>query len=333
MLRKYTQFFPAFCLMILIFSIVFSGCADSQSKETAKSDFVLNTVATITVYGDCDESIIDESFALCRKYEALLSRTLESSEIYKLNRREISAVSDETAQLISKGLYYGQLSGGKFDITIEPLSVLWDFSSGSPSVPLENVIAEAKKYVDYTAVKVVGNRIAFSSNYTRLDLGAIAKGYIADRVRDYLASQGVSKATINLGGNVVCIGGKTADSGFTVGIQRPFGEGSIARVEISDLSVVTSGTYERYFEENGKLYHHILNPKTGYPIENGLLSVTIVGADSCACDALSTTCFALGLKAGLELINSTPNTYAIFVTDDYKLHFSNDAETVLNIKA
>lgn len=319
-------------LIITMMSGIFCACSKTKSEKVSKSDFVLNTIITITLFDGGGEALIDECFGLCRYYESLFSRTDENSEIYKLNLREISKVSDETAELISKGLYYSSLSGGKFDITIEPLSALWNFTANSPSVPSEEKIGEACKLVDYKAVSVSGNTVTFANDYVRLDLGAIAKGYIADKIKTLLISHGIEKAIINLGGNVLCIGAKTDTDGFEIGIQYPFGDGSIASVTVSDMSVVTSGTYERYFEENGALYHHILNPKTGYPYSNGLLSVSIIGSDSCACDALSTVCFALGREDGISLIDGMSGFYAIYITDDYKLYFSEGAETALNIK-
>ena len=320
-------------LIVALLLAIFSGCGASQSTKISKSDFVLNTVATITLYGETDETLIDESFELCRYYESMFSRTDENSEIYKLNTRQISEVSDETAELISRGLEYGVISDGKFDITIEPLSALWNFTSDTPFVPSDEEIIKAKNKLDYTAVSVSGNTVTFNNDYTRLDLGAIAKGYIADKVKELLVSRGVKRAIVNLGGNVLCIGGKTDTENFTIGIQYPFGEGSIASVSVSDMSVVTSGTYERYFEENGKLFHHILDPQTGYPVDNDLLSVTIIGASSCNCDALSTTCFVLGKEAGTELIESMDGYYAIFITGDNKLYFTKGAQTALNIKS
>lgn len=332
MISQKRQLITAQFLNIVIILTFFSGCSATNNTKISESDFVLNTVATITIYGNSDEKIIDECFDLCRHYETLFSRTDKNSEIYKLNSREISEVSDETAELISKGLHYGELSGGRFDIAIEPLSALWNFTADTPSVPSAEAIAKAQSHVDYRAVSLSGNTVSFSNDYTRLDLGAIAKGYIADKVKELLVSRGVTRAIINLGGNVLCIGGKTDTNGFEIGIQYPFNDGSIASVNASDLSVVTSGTYERYFEEDGKFYHHILDPDTGYPVDNNLLSVSIIGESSCTCDALSTTCFALGKEAGTALIESMDGYYAIFITDDYKLYFTKGAEEALDIK-
>ncbi len=329
---RHRQKFNTPALVLVLLFTNFSACASSETGKITKNDFVLNTVATITLYDSNDETLINECFDLCRYYESLFSRTDENSEIYKLNHRETSEVSDETAELVNEGLYYSELSDGAFDITIAPLASLWNFASESPSVPSAEDIESAHEKVDYTSVTVSGNTVTFSNDYAAIDLGAIAKGYIADKVKELLVSHGIKKAIINLGGNVMCIGGKTATEGFKIGIQYPFKEGSIASVTVSDLSVVTSGIYERYFECDGTLYHHILNPKTGYPYDNGLLSVTIIGENSGVCDALSTSCFALGKDAGTALIEGLDGYYAIFITDDYKLWYTSGAKTALNVE-
>lgn len=323
------------CTILLIFSLALiislSGCSALSAKKVSKSTFVLNTVATITLFDGSDEAIIDSCFDLCREYEALLSRTVEDSDISKLNRRETETVSDATAKLIAAGLHYSALTGGAFDISVEPISSLWDFGSETHSVPDAAVLAAAAKQVDYRSVLQVGNKITFSSPDTRLDLGAIAKGYIADKMKEFLISQGVKSAIINLGGNVLCIGGKTAKAGFDVAILRPFESSAIATLTVSDCSVVTSGVYERCFEENGVLYHHLLDTETGLPIDNGLLSVTIISKNSVDGDALSTACFALGPEEGMELIKTLPDTYAVFITSDYELHLSPGLEASYKI--
>lgn len=166
-----------------------------------------------------------------------------------------------------------------------------------------------------------------------LDLGAIAKGYIADKMKEFLVSKGVKSATINLGGNVLCIGKKTDNTPFRIGIQKPFADRSetIAILDIEDKSVVSSGIYERYFEKDGTFYHHILNPDTGYPYDNHLVSVTIISDQSMDGDGLSTSCFALGLEKGMELINSLPDVHAVFITDDYQLHYSDHFQEDLKV--
>ncbi len=325
----------AFALLSVLLLQLCACGGSGTAEKTSKTDFVLDTSATITVYGGNEaenETLLTACFNLCKKYEALFSTTMETSDIYKLNHRETNIVSDETAALLTRGLYYGTCSDGKFDITIEPLAALWNFDAESPKVPDKAAIQKAAAAVGYKNLSVSGNTVTFASDQTQIDLGGIAKGYIADRVADYLRESGVKRAIVNLGGNVLCIGGKTDTEGFTVGIQRPFGADSIATVKAKDLSVVTSGVYERCFYEGGKRYHHILDPSTGYPYNNNLLSVTIIGKNSCDCDALSTVCFALGLGKGLKLMEKMNNYYAVFVTEDYKVHFSNGAETALSFQ-
>lgn len=184
------------------------------------------------------------------------------------------------------------------------------------------------KHVDYKNLVIEGNQVSLADPESGVDLGAIAKGFIADEVKDYLVSQGVKSAYINLGGNILCVGKKPDGSTFNVGLQLPFGKRDdlIAMVRIDDFSVVTSGIDQRNFTIDDKLYHHILNTETGYPCENGLLSVTIISDKSVDGDGLSTTCFALGLEKGMELINSIDGVYAAFVTEDYTIHYSEGFE-------
>ena len=243
-------------------------------------------------------------------------------------------LSDPLAELIAAGLHYGVISDGAFDISIAPVSSLWDFTSGEGTVPDSDAIAEALELVNYRDVMLEGNEIRFAKEGMQLDLGAVAKGYIADRIKDYLLEQGVESAIIDLGGNILCVGNRPGGDPFRIGLQRPFASYSetVATVEITDKSVVSSGIYERYFEEDGVLYHHILNPKTGYPYDNGLVSVTIISDESVDGDGLSTSCFALGLEKGMELVDSLPDVQAVFITEDGELHFSEGFEEELTVE-
>ena len=200
-------------------------------------------------------------------------------------------------------------------------------------MPADKDIQAALPFINYEDVAVEGNKLTFAKEGMELDLGAIAKGYIADKMKDFLVSKGVKSATINLGGNVLCIGKKPDNTPFRIGIQKPFADRSetIAVLDIEDKSVVSSGIYERYFEKNGTFYHHILNPDTGYPYNNHLVSVTIISDQSVDGDGLSTSCFALGLEKGMDLINSIPDVHAVFITDDYQLHYSNHFQKDLKI--
>lgn len=329
-LRKY-HIIKKLTALLTASALLLTGCSGLKSstqsnQDLSYTDMLFDTIIKIQVLDSADESILDGLKTLCKKYDTMFSTTNENSELYKLNHAggQPVTVSDETAKLIQEGIHYSELSDGAFDITIEPVSALWDFKSDKPTVPTSDTIAEAVSHVDYTKVDINGNTITLEDPKAGIDLGAIAKGYIADQVKKYLKKQGVKHAIINLGGNVDVIGTKLDGSKYNIGIQKPFDESgeAITSVQLKDQTVVTSGIYERYFKKNGKLYHHILDPRTGYPCENNLYSVSIITDSSTKADALSTTCFLLGYKKGMELIKSMDGVEAIFITDDEKIHKS-----------
>ena len=302
----------------------------SSGEPITETGFYLNTIITISIYDSQDTSLLKECMDICKQYEEQFSRTISSSEIARLNRGEltdaqgISHLSPDTAELIQKSLDYASLSQGAFDPSIGAVSSLWDFTADEPVLPDDEAIQQNLPLVNYENISLSGQDIIYKLPGIQLDLGAIAKGYIADRIKEYLLDQDVHSATINLGGNVLCIGCKPDGSPFRVGIQKPFSDRNtyLTIVEVEDKSVVTSGCYERYFEMDGKFYHHILNPATGYPYDNDLVSVTILSDLSVDGDGLSTSCYALGLEKGMKLIESLPDTEALFVTNDEELHYS-----------
>lgn len=303
---------------------------------------LLHTVCTIQLYDSTDYNILSECFALIDKYEKLFSRTLEGSELHQINLSSAKAntdkaadesgisfeISEELKNITELSLLYGSLSDGAFDISIAPLSSLWDFSNleHKTEAPSSEAISHGLSLVNYRNLSLSGHTLTFAKKGMQLELGAVAKGYIADRVKEFLLSKGVTSALINLGGNILVVGEKPDGSAFQVGIQKPFEYRDsivVAISQLKDCSVVSSGIYERYFyDKNGTFYHHILDPKTGYPCNTDLLQVTIISKDSATGDALSTACFALGLKKGMELIHSLPDVYAVFITSDGTLHFS-----------
>ena len=330
-------FLPAALLCILSLT----GCSDSKNDTSSgnKGDYIrstsfkLNTVVTITIYDSDEEALLTECMDLCDKYEKIFSRTSTDSELYKLNHRELEPaagtentyeISKELADLLSAGLSYSRKSDGSFDIAIAPLTELWNFTAEKPEVPDNSAIRQALSKCGWEGVTIEGQKITLESPDTEFDLGGIAKGYIADRIKEYLISREVKSATINLGGNVLCVGTKPDGAPFTIGVQKPFADRNetAAAMEIDDKSVVSSGIYERFFEEDGKLYQHILDPSTGYPYDNDLIAVTIISDKSVDGDALSTTCFALGYEKGMDYAQSIPDIQAIFITDDYELHYT-----------
>ena len=346
--------FSMFTASLILCPAVLSGCsAQTKSEENTAADsqepisataIKLNTAVTVTIYDSNDKNLLTECMNLCDKYEKIFSRTASDSELYQLNHRELAPVertentyqvSDDLAELVSEGLDYSELSKEAFDIAIEPLTSLWDFTAKDPQVPEDSLIQAALPKCDYHNISVDKdkNEITLKTDDTAIELGAIAKGYIADRLKDYLVSQNVKSAIINLGGNVLCIGEKPDNSAFKIGIQKPFADRSetIAVMDIKDKSVVSSGIYERCFEQNGTLYHHLLNPETGYPYDNGLIAVTIISDKSVDGDALSTTCFALGLEDGMKLAESLDDVQAFFVTSDYEIHYTRDFQKKIKV--
>ena len=306
------------------------------SPISACSYDLLHTVCTIQIFDSTDYSVLNECFAVIDKYEKLFSRTLETSEVHTINRasadsknpQTIFTVSDELKDIVEFSLSYGARSNGALDISIAPLSSLWDFSNPEhkTTAPSADAIAVAKELVDYTDITLNGNTLTFAKSGMQLELGAVAKGYIADRVKEFLLSKGVTSAIINLGGNILLVGEKPDGSAFNIGIQKPFENRDavvVAISELKDCSMVSSGIYERYFyDTDGTFYHHILDSASGYPCDTNLLQVTIISKDSATGDALSTACFALGLEKGMELIHSLTDVYAAFITSDGELHFS-----------
>ena len=286
------------CLVLL----VLCGCAGNDTDKLNKQTrFLLDTVCTVSA--DCDDETLNGAFALCEKLEKTLSRTNGESDVSRLNNSDgFTDVSDETRFLIERSLYYSEVSGGKFDITICPVSQLWDFKN--QVIPSREEIAEALKNVDYHSVTVSENGV--SAGGRKIDLGAIAKGYIADRLAEYFKEKGVGRAIVNLGGNVKTVGE------FTVGIKKPFENETVATVKLNGKSAATSGIYERYIEKDGKIYHHILDPETGYGVENELASVTVIGDSSCDCDALSTVCMLVGTERAAKILKKN-NAEAVFI--------------------
>ena len=294
----------------MLILLLLCGC-NSGETENSETRFLLDTVCTVTA--DCGDDIINGAFSLCENLERTLSKTVTDSDVYKLNNTEgFVSVSDGTLKTVERALYYSELSGGKFDITIAPVSALWDFKN--QVIPSRDEISEALQNVDYHSIEIKNGEI--SSGTKQIDLGGIAKGYIADRATEYLKENGAENALVNFGGNICMIGG------YNIGIQKPFDDSVIASIALKDKCVVTSGIYERYIESDGKIYHHILDPKTGYGAENELASVTVIGEKALDCDALSTVCMLLGTESGMDIINNTADTEAVFIDRENNITLS-----------
>lgn len=312
------------CVLLPVALCIFSawGCR-VQNQPVTYTDYYFDTVVSLTFYQNNSDTLAEECFKICETYEKLLSRTVEESDIGRINNGNGSpvTVSAETYALIKEALFYCQLTGGKIDITVAPLMDLWQFTDDSAEhiPPSHEDITSLLDHVDYTKV-ILGdnNTVTLQDPEAAIDLGFIAKGYIADKIKEYLVSQGVSSAIINLGGNICTMGNKPDGNAYTIGIQEPFAPAgtTIDTFTLSDSCAVTSGTYERYFTYNDTVYHHIIDATTGYPVDNGLTSVTILCNSATQADALSTTCFVLGTDEALTLIRSMSDTECILIDDD-----------------
>ncbi len=317
-------------LLILTAVFTFTGCGNkADSKPVTESSFQLGTLVELTLYSGPGRQVFKKAFELISAYENTLSRNIESSEVSEINRNAgISpvVVSSDTFFVIEKGLYYSSLTGGLFDISIGPLVSLWGIGSEDARLPTPDEIASALALVDHSKVRLTAgeNSVFLEKEKMAIDLGAAAKGFIADKVLELLTENSVKSAIINLGGNVVLLGRKPDGRLFRIGIQNPFDtRGSyLGILEGENVSIVTSGIYERYFEEGGKRYHHILNPDTGYPVENDIMGISVITEKSVEGDCLSTSLFMLGSEKALQLVESLENTEALIITKDKKIYLS-----------
>jgi len=330
------------CLAFVL-SIFLAACQQAdpepETQVPAKATYIedhafqLDTIVTVKLYGEEDRSLIEESFNRIDTLEKMLSVHLDGSDLAQLRDQagngQAVSVQAETLEVMEAALRYADLSGGRFDPTAGPLIDLWGIDPPEGHVATEAELEAIAPLIDYRSVAMDADAstIALKNPGTIANLGAIAKGYIADQVKLQLVEKGVTSGIINLGGNVLLIGGKPDGSDFRIGVQDPDslrGE-YLGIVALQDESIVTSGDYERYFEVDGKRYHHILDPFTGFPADNELRSVSIISEKSTDGDALSTTCFLMGLDEGMALIQSLPEIDAIFVTKDQKMVFSSQA--------
>lgn len=307
-------------IFLLNLMISFSGCQRNYS-EINRSGTYFDTIITITLYDKDQSSYLDGCMKLAEKYENYFSTTIPTSDIAKINSSAGSPVEvhQDTIDIIKKSIEYSEMTDGRFDITIGKLSSLWQKAIKTKTVPDADAIESARQTVDYKNIKISGKSVKIALGQA-IDLGGIAKGYIADKMASYLKKHGVKSALINLGGNVYCMNEKPDGSKYNVGIKKPFSKtGEVASsFECANKSVVTSGVYERYFSKDGINYHHIINPKTGLPCFNGLYSVTVISDKSTDGDALSTALFFLGKSGIKKYVEKHPELEVIVIDSQYR---------------
>lgn len=316
---------------------------ESVSQEiyeevTSEQTYVLGTVVQLRATGVKAKEAINEAISRLFEIDDKMSAFKSDSEISSINKNAgISPIkiSDDTYFVIKKAVEYAYLSQGAFEPTIRPLVKLYNFSGETPRVPNSEEIQEALKLVNYKDVILddEDKSVMLREKNQSLDLGAIAKGYAADEVKKVFEKNNINSGIIDLGGNIYAYGKKQDGSLWNIGIQDPIGGRGefIGIISVCDKSVVTSGNYERYFEVEGKRYHHIINPKTGYPCENKIISTTIVSDYSVDGDGLTTCGYIMGLKEGFKLIEETIGVDAIFITEDKRVYVTSGIRSKVNL--
>lgn len=293
-------FFAVITALCILFTT--AGCEDTASDTEKYTDtwYAMDTYMSATIYGAYPYGAMVDLRSKVTELEMLWSVTYDESELYKLNHKGSAEVSAETAELISFALEIAEKSGGALDPTIYPVLTAWGFTTEEKHVPPADELSRLLELVDYRAVSVSGNTVTLGDGMM-LDLGAVAKGAASDAVADMLREKGITSALLNFGNSsIMSIGTKPDGSEWRIGVADPedtSGKKNVGVLNVSDLAVVTSGTYERFFVgDDGVSYGHIIDPKNGYPVENELFSATIIAPDSTLCDALSTAVFVMGTE-------------------------------------
>lgn len=310
-------------VVLLTCIVLFSSCSFTKSSQgVKKSEYLLGTIVSITVYdfGEADETVFDDCFRIVSEYERIFSYYDEESELNILNKTAYKSpvqVSDEMFLIIDESLDYCEKTDGAFDIGIGKLIEVWDVAAAAATPPESNSLSEfiGFKGYEHIAVDEINRTISFNDERVAIHLGACAKGFVQDRVSEFLKENGVKSALLDFGGSVQTIGDKNGVL-FSVGITDPLSDSDLAGiVKISDSVVVTSGDYRRFFDYNGKKYHHILDTSTGYPADSGINGVSILCDSSFTGDCLSTAAFVIGAAGSAELLNEENVGYVI-ITDE-----------------
>jgi len=309
-------------VLALVMILTLTAC---EEKSAQKQVFAMDTVMTLAAYGDSCEDVLKEAEVELYRLEAMLSRTAETSTVSEINGAAgaVVPVEEEVAELLRLAKQYSEATGGTFDMTIAPVVSAWGFTEDAYRVPEQQELELLLQAVGSEFVEI-RDGVAVLAPETQIDLGGIAKGYASDRVAEIFEAHGVERGWISLGGNVMAKGTRPDGDPWKVGIQHPKHtdeEAFVGMVFLEDGYAVTSGGYQRYFEENGETYHHIIDPATGYPADSGLTSVTVVadlgGNNGTMCDALSTALFVMGETEALEFWRSSGLEFdLVLVTED-----------------
>lgn len=303
-------------LLILISVLLVTAVSCSRGEEKKATFTAMDTVMSITLWDAQDaDGCIAEAKRIVSGLEAELSVTDEKSAVCRANAGERVTLSGNAAALCRRALRMCEKTGGALDITVYPLVRAWGFTTNQYRVPSQSEINSLLLCTGYDRVSIDESGALSLGEGMMLDLGAVAKGYASDLICDMLAGRGVSSAMINLGGNVRTLGKKPDGSLWRVGVAAPDGDGNACVIQLGEGAVVTSGSYERFFEKDGRRYCHIIDPSSGYPADSGLLSVTVIGESGFECDALSTALFVMGFDGAVSYWRQNGGFEMILIAD------------------
>lgn len=298
----------------------------SDDAEAVRDVFAMDTYMTVKAYGSNGDAAVDAAVDEINRLDALLSTGKKDSEIGQINANNGGQLSEDGAVLMERSLELYKSTNGAFDVAIYPVMKAWGFTDGNYQVPDADTLKATLELVDPSLIDYdkETSTVSFKKDGVQIDLGGIAKGYTSSRIMDIYKEKGVTSGLVNLGGNAQVFGTKPDGSLWRVAVQNPDSEDEYLGVlETKDKAIITSGGYERYFEKDGVTYHHIIDPSTGYPADNGLISVTIVSADGTLADGLSTSLFVMGKDKATNYWKAHSDEFdMILLTDDEKLYVS-----------
>lgn len=308
-------------IIAVLICFLLAGC--SEVTETFEA---MDTSMTIKAYGKNAKRAVDTAKDEILSLDTMFRRKSKESDIFKINENGSAEVSDDTAELILRSVEISRETDGAFDITVAPIMDLWGFYDKTFRVPDNGEIQDVLKCVDYKNIEINGNSVT-AKNGAKLDLGGIAKGYASDKTAEIFRGFGVS-GIVSLGGNVYAVGKKQDGGNWNVAIQNPDNDGYIGTVSVSDKAVITSGSYQRYFEKSGEIYHHIINPKTGRSAYSGLKSVTVITSDGTLGDALSTALFVMGKDRAIAYQKSRGDFDMILIDNDNTVYYTEGLDSI-----
>ena len=316
-------------ILALLFSFVSCSLLPSDPSPVSSSFFAMDTIMDLKIYSDSDK-LIGEIEAMVRELENKYSTTNESGYIYNINNEGFSDTDAEANEIFKRAFELCEMTDGALDISILPLVEEWGFTSKEYKVPSKDRITDILKNVDFRRITITEKGVSVEAGM-KIDLGSVLKGYTSSKIIDFLHSKGIKSAIINLGGNVHALGRKPDGSLWNVGIKGPFSEDTFGILKCENKAIITSGGYERYFEEDGKTYWHILDPSTGTPADSGLVSVTVIGTDGMLCDGLSTAFFVMGLDKAISLWKNLSDIDLVLVDKDKNIYVTEGIKDLFSL--